>query len=95
MFKTANVKISEGSFIKPRAALAALRNYAFYSQFDVGFASNPEDPHAICAGGTGGLRAQHHVRSTSSTLYDRASVEGYSGYLNFDRSTSSDGRHHH
>lgn len=41
----------------------------------------------------GDLSGQHHVYTAYPfTFFDRASAQGYSGYLNFNRSTSADGR---
>jgi hypothetical protein len=64
------------------------RNYKFWGRFSVGEGSAGYNPATCWAGGTpGDLYGQHNV---VGNFYDRASVNGYSGYLNFSTSTSAD-----
>ena len=75
-------------------SLDTSQNYAFYSKFIVGFPLDPGDPNSFCSQvNPGDLSGQHHVYTAYPfTFFDRASAQGYSGYLNFNRSTSADGR---
>lgn len=59
-------------------------NYSIYAYFNVGSNCYASDFQ--------GIEGQHHVRSLYTQFYDRATVTGYSGYLEFDRVEAQDGR---
>lgn len=69
------------------------QNYGFAGNFTIGTASGAS-PSGYCSTTNGGISGQHHIYSSylGQTFFDRATVAGFAGYLNFNRSTSADGR---
>ena len=79
------------SFYNSIDAIDKSRNYKFWGRFSLGEGSaGAFNPAACWAGGKpGDLYGQHNV---VGSFYDRSSVNGYNGYLNFTNSVSADKR---
>lgn len=73
------------------ATIDRSQNYAFWGTFSVG-GIGTVGTQTGCAAIPGSLYGQHHVYATTTTFYDRASVSGYDGTLDFTRTTSPDNR---
>jgi hypothetical protein len=69
--------------------------YAHVGRFAVGTRTQGVNDNYLACNRTalGGIwDGQHHVFGAYATFFDRASMWGYEGYLNFSRSISADGR---
>jgi hypothetical protein len=75
-------------FYNDAASIDRSQNYAFWGTFTVGSVGS----QTSCATAAGSIFGQHHVYATSTTFYDRASVSGLDGTLDFTRTTSPDNR---
>lgn len=79
-------------FFNTPEALDLSSKYAFIGEFVVGRRAG-SSAYPYCGGGAGTISyGQHHIFSMLVQFYDRATVEGYEGFLEFSRSTSPDGR---
>ena len=80
-------------FFNAASAIDYSQNYAFWATFTVGtWTDNGGSTDSCSTSQQGSLSGQHHVGGHYVTFYDRATVSGYEGYLNFSRSTSADGK---
>ena len=73
------------------ATIDRSQNYAFWGTFSIG-GIDTVGTQTGCAAIPGSIYGQHHVYATSTSFYDRASVSGYDGTLDFTRTTSPDNR---
>ncbi len=73
------------SFYNDPAGTDHSQNYAAYGSFSVGKINGVGSTATCSTAIPGGLTGQHHVYSGYGTFYDRATVSGMDGYLNFNR----------
>ncbi len=78
-------------FFNALNALDTSQNYAMWAGFEVGAPSGGSDPYCSTSS-PGSVSGQHHVFAQWTTFYDRSSIVGYDGYLNFTRTVSPDQR---
>jgi hypothetical protein len=80
-------------FYGPVDGYDSSQNYAYYGNFTVGSWKRYGATLSCSTEAQGSLGSgQHHIYSASSTFFDRATVTGYDGYLNFARALSADKR---
>jgi hypothetical protein len=78
-------------FYNDAATIDRSQNYAFWGTFTLGGISG-SGAQASCSSIPGSIYGQHHVYAASTVFYDRGSVSGYDGTLDFTRTTSPDNR---
>ena len=78
------------TFYNAPSSLDRSQNYAFWSAFSVATATPYDGLPDRCSSSS--ISGQHHVFAERTTFYDRASISGLDGVLQFTRTTSADGK---
>ena len=76
------------SFFNDPTSTDHSQNYAAYGSFSIGKINGAGSTASCSTAVPGGLNGQHHVYGSYGAFYDRATVGGMDGYLNFARTGS-------